>query len=285
MAEDTLKKASFVYKNGIKYEIADLQARADIADLEELVNTSVEDLETAIDTKLDASTYADDQESLNGILEGINEALGSKVTQEDVDTTVENAIAALKDGVDESFDTMKEISDWIGANSETIADLGDKYSKPASGIPSTDLSEEVQASLSKADTALQEHQDISGKLNKSDLLSGINSINYTFKKEAGIKVKLISQDENQIFTFESYNPENTSQLWATGTAQPLGVIVGDYAKIRVLSNTVDSFVGREFYIIKTADANENLYDLYTTVLNFNSIKKVFDYILNRIDLS
>lgn len=281
MAEDTLKKASFVYKNGIKYEIADLQARADVADLEELVNTSVEDLETAIDTKLDASTYADDQESLNGLLEGINESLESKVTQQDID----NAINSLKDGVNESFDTMKEIADWIGNNSGTIAELGDKYSKPVSGIPSTDLSEEVQASLNKADTALQEHQDISGKLDKSDLLSGINSIDYTFKKAAGIKVKLISKDENQIFTFESYNPANTSQLWATGTAQPLGVVVGDYAKIRVLSNTVDSFVGKEYYIIKTADANENLYDLYTIVLNFNSIKKVFDYILNRIDLS
>lgn len=41
-----------------------------------------------------------------------------------------------------------------------------KYDKPATGIPSTDMSAEVQASLSLADTALQQHQDISGKADK-----------------------------------------------------------------------------------------------------------------------
>lgn len=34
------------------------------------------------------------------------------------------------------------------------------YSKPAGGIPKTDLSDAVQASLGKADTALQEHQSL-----------------------------------------------------------------------------------------------------------------------------
>ena len=34
------------------------------------------------------------------------------------------------------------------------------YSKPAGGIPKTDLSDSVQASLGKADTALQEHQSL-----------------------------------------------------------------------------------------------------------------------------
>lgn len=37
------------------------------------------------------------------------------------------------------------------------------YSKPSTGIPKTDLASAVQTSLGKADTALQEHQDISGK--------------------------------------------------------------------------------------------------------------------------
>ena len=37
------------------------------------------------------------------------------------------------------------------------------YSKPNGGIPKTDLASAVQTSLGKADTALQEHQDISGK--------------------------------------------------------------------------------------------------------------------------
>ena len=41
-----------------------------------------------------------------------------------------------------------------------------KYDKPSSGIPKTDLASAVQTSLEKADTALQAHQDISGKLDK-----------------------------------------------------------------------------------------------------------------------
>lgn len=42
-----------------------------------------------------------------------------------------------------------------------------KYTKPSDGIPKTDLAAAVQTSLEKADTALQQHQDISGKLDKS----------------------------------------------------------------------------------------------------------------------
>lgn len=41
------------------------------------------------------------------------------------------------------------------------------YTKPATGIPKSDLASGVQASLDKADTALQKHQDISGKLDKT----------------------------------------------------------------------------------------------------------------------
>ncbi len=41
-----------------------------------------------------------------------------------------------------------------------------KYDKPGTGIPSTDMSADVQASLALADSAIQEHQDISGKADK-----------------------------------------------------------------------------------------------------------------------
>lgn len=41
------------------------------------------------------------------------------------------------------------------------------YSKPSGGIPKSDLASSVQASLSKADSALQSHQDISTKQDKS----------------------------------------------------------------------------------------------------------------------
>lgn len=42
-----------------------------------------------------------------------------------------------------------------------------KYTKPSAGIPKSDLEKSVQTSLDKADTALQSHQNISGKLSLS----------------------------------------------------------------------------------------------------------------------
>ena len=47
-------------------------------------------------------------------------------------------------------------------------EISGKYTKPDTGIPKNDLASDVQTSLNKADTALQEHQDISGKADKSD---------------------------------------------------------------------------------------------------------------------
>ena len=60
-------------------------------------------------------------------------------------------------------------------------DTGDGYIKPDSGIPKADLSNDVQTSLSKADTALQEHQDISGKQDKGKITIGNTAYTVTRK--------------------------------------------------------------------------------------------------------
>ena len=51
----------------------------------------------------------------------------------------------------------------------------EKYTKPSSGIPKTDLASAVQTSLNKADTAIQTHQDISGKLDTSKVKSAYST--------------------------------------------------------------------------------------------------------------
>ena len=58
---------------------------------------------------------------------------------------------------------------------ETNALLDAKYDKQLGGIPKADLSNDVQTSLGKADTALQEHQDISGKEDKTNKVTSISS--------------------------------------------------------------------------------------------------------------
>ena len=60
--------------------------------------------------------------------------------------------------------TSNERTSWNG-----------KYAKPSSGIPKTDLASAVQTSLGKADTALQSHQDISGKENTSNKVKSWSS--------------------------------------------------------------------------------------------------------------
>ena len=53
--------------------------------------------------------------------------------------------------------------------------VNQKYTKPVLGIPKTDLASDVQTSLDKADTALQTHQDISGKVDKTSFVFDSNT--------------------------------------------------------------------------------------------------------------
>lgn len=70
-------------------------------------------------------------------------------------------------------DSGSKAADFATAAQGILADSA--YQKPSGGIPDTDLSSDVQASLGKADTALQSHQDISGK---ADKVSGATSGNF-----------------------------------------------------------------------------------------------------------
>lgn len=54
------------------------------------------------------------------------------------------------------------------------------YSKPSGGIPKSDLTSTVQASLNKADSALQEHQSLSNYYTKSEVDGKVSSV-YKYK--------------------------------------------------------------------------------------------------------
>lgn len=61
---------------------------------------------------------------------------------------------------------------WLTPTREeppTQAEVSSKYTKPSGGIPDTDMTKAVKTSLGLANTALQKHQDISGKLDNSSL--------------------------------------------------------------------------------------------------------------------
>lgn len=76
--------------------------------------------------------------------------------------------ATKMESITEEISQKANKSDVPEKVSELENDAGyGTYTKPAAGIPKSDLASGVQASLGKADTALQKHQDISGKLDKT----------------------------------------------------------------------------------------------------------------------
>lgn len=103
-----------------------------------------------------------------------------------------------------------DIAAWNGKQ-DAIADLATirsgasagatAYQKPATGIPATDLAAAVQTSLWLADTALQAHQDISGKEDRTAVVAASGTTlaastghYYRFDSEVGTLAVTLSHD-------------------------------------------------------------------------------------------
>lgn len=81
-------------------------------------------------------------------------------------TAGENVSISDNNVVSVNLSSKANVSD-VYTKTEADTKINAKYTKPSNGIPKTDLAAAVQTSLGKADTALQSHQDIRGKLNLS----------------------------------------------------------------------------------------------------------------------
>jgi hypothetical protein len=81
------------------------------------------------------------------------------LTQSQIEALIASSVAALVDSSPGTLDTLNELAAALGDDpnfaATTAAAIAAKYTKPGSGIPSTDLTAAVQTSLGKADTALQ----------------------------------------------------------------------------------------------------------------------------------
>lgn len=114
---------------------------------------------------------------LLGQLSKFKDLLSTNIT--DISTKVaalEKLIESDSDGAINKFNEivafLKNISDsqtLDGIVSGINTSIAAKYTKPSTGIPATDLASAVQASLKKADSAVQ---DISGKADKATTLAG-----------------------------------------------------------------------------------------------------------------
>lgn len=143
-------------------KLDDLEGKVDKVDGKQL---STEDFTTALKQKLEGlNNYNDDE--ITTVVQSLQTQLNTLVSGDANDAINSfNEIIAFLDGIKDTQD----LSSIIASIEQQIAE---KYNKPSSGIPKTDLATAVQTSLNKADTALQSHQDISGKQDK--LVSGTN---------------------------------------------------------------------------------------------------------------
>lgn len=98
--------------------------------------------------------------------------------------------------------TSNKVSSWSATTTDAHypseklvkSALDGKYAKPSGGIPKSDLASAVQTSLGKADTALQAHQNISGKEDKSNKVTSWSSTttNTNYPSEKLVKDSLDS---------------------------------------------------------------------------------------------
>lgn len=80
-------------------------------------------------------------------------------------TTIITQLGTKVDKVEGKQLSTEDFTAALKTSLESLpGEISDKYVKPSGGIPKTDLSSEVQASLNKADSAIQ---DISSKVNNS----------------------------------------------------------------------------------------------------------------------
>ena len=98
----------------------------------------------------------------------------------EVDFSVADLVAGLQTEITSSNKLASDLVDDTNSGNKFVTTSekqtwNNKYDKPNGGVPKTDLASTVQTSLNKADTAIQEHQDISGKEDKTNKVTSIDN--------------------------------------------------------------------------------------------------------------
>lgn len=104
--------------------------------------------------------------SAPGTLDTLNEIAAALNNDSNFATTIITQLGTKVDKVEGKQLSTEDFTAALKTSLESLpGEISGKYVKPLGGIPKTDLSSEVQASLNKADSAIQ---DISNKVNTED---------------------------------------------------------------------------------------------------------------------
>ena len=126
---------------------------------------------TVTHTDLDGNQTVEDAKPIKyrGTALGANLVRAGLIVLMRYDGTAWNIIGGLDQDLSGKQDVISDLSAIrSGASAGSTA-----YQKPSGGIPMVDMEASVQQSLGKAESALQDHQDISGKADKTATVSDI----------------------------------------------------------------------------------------------------------------
>ena len=108
-------------------------------------------------------------------------------------SSIESTSSTYTYTTDEAFITALETNGYVQVGHYKLsaletqkADLTGFYQKPNGGIPKADLDSSVQNSLGKADSAIQSHQDISGKVDKASFVYDSSTDTLTITINQGV---------------------------------------------------------------------------------------------------
>ena len=140
--------------------------------------------------------------------------------------------------MDERFRAVATLAEALTVLEQAIAA---KYTKPADGIPSTDMDADVQAALEKANTAVQSLADYYTKTEVDQLLAAINGMDYvdvstlpTASASTMGKIYLVGPDGSGYYAYyyTSYDGTNYSWVGPLGTTE---ISLANYATKAELS--------------------------------------------------
>lgn len=212
------------------------------------------------------------------VIEEITPTLNNKANASDVytknqtDTLLggkQNNITSFNKLLSDLVDDTNQTNKFVTSTEKT--NWNAKYDKPNTGIPKTDLANDVQTSLGKADTALQEHQDISGKVDKV-AGKGLSTEDYTTAEKEKL-AELENYDDSelveQIEALETELEETQTKLDRTRASLPKvsgegenltlnGTAEDDFRKFVVKGNTKqDSYTGKNLVPFTNQDFTLN----------------------------
>lgn len=157
-----------------------------------------------------------------------------------VQSSLDKADTALQQHQDISALTNHVANNNVHVTADQKNMWSAKYNKPTDGIPKTDLASSVQTSLGKADTALQEHQDISALTNHV----ANNDIHVTADEKTAWNAKAevftitFSHDENENPTIDKTFDEIAS---AFNNGKTLRLLAGEMFEGELVYHTSNQF--------------------------------------------